>query len=78
MIADRLETIFRQSFEIERFTEDLSIENVKGWDSVGHIALIMELQKKFKVSITPADAIELTSVGKIIKYLKENTRKQIL
>ena len=42
---------------------------------MAHVGLIMELQKEFKVSIAPVDAIELTSVEKIIKYLKENTGK---
>ena len=69
MIKDRLETIFRQSFEIEKFTEDLSIDNVPGWDSMAHVGLILALQKEFGVSIPPADAIELTSVKNIIQYL---------
>ena len=68
-IAKRLETIFRQSFEIERFTEDLSIDNVPGWDSMAHVGLILALQKEFGVSIPPIDALELTSVSSIIKYL---------
>jgi acyl carrier protein len=69
MIKDRLEVIFRQSFEIEKFTEDLSIDNVPGWDSMAHVGLILALQKEFAVSIPPADAIELTSVKNIIQYL---------
>ena len=69
MIKDRLETIFRQSFEIENFTEDLSIDNIPGWDSMAHVGLILALQKEFAISIPPVDAIELTSVSGIIKYL---------
>ena len=69
MIKDRLETIFRQSFEIEKFTEDLSIDNVPGWDSMAHVGLILALQKEFGISIPPVDAIELTSVKNIIQYM---------
>jgi acyl carrier protein len=69
MIKDRLEVIFRQSFEIENFTEDLSIDTVPGWDSMAHVGLILALQKEFAISIPPADAIELTSVKNIIQYL---------
>jgi acyl carrier protein len=69
MIKDRLEAIFRQSFEFEKFTEDLSIDNVPGWDSMAHVGLILTLQKEFGVSISPTDAIELTSVKNIIQYL---------
>jgi acyl carrier protein len=71
MITDRVEALFRQSFEIEKFTEDLSIDNVPGWDSMAHVGLILALQKEFGVSITPADAIELTSVKNIIRYLSD-------
>jgi acyl carrier protein len=69
MIKDKLEVIFRQSFEIETFTEDLAIDNVPGWDSMAHVGLILALQKEFAISIPPADAIELTSVKNIIQYL---------
>jgi acyl carrier protein len=69
MIKGRLENIFRQSFEIEEFTEDLSIDNVSGWDSMAHVGLILALQKEFAISIPPADALDLTNVSSIIKYL---------
>jgi acyl carrier protein len=72
MIKDRLEVIFRQSFEIEKFTEDLSIDNVPGWDSMAHVGLILTLQKEFAISIPPADAIELTIVKNIIQYLAKH------
>ena len=69
MIKDRLEKMFRQSFEIEKFTEDLSIDNVPGWDSMAHVGLILAIQKEFAVSISPINALDLTSVSDIIKYL---------
>ena len=69
MIKDRLENIFRQSFEIGKFTEDLSIDNVPGWDSMAHVGLILALQREFGVSISPVDTLELTSVSSIMKYL---------
>jgi acyl carrier protein len=47
----------------------LSIDNVPGWDSMAHVGLILALQKEFGMSITPADAIELTNVKNIIQYL---------
>jgi acyl carrier protein len=71
MIAKRVEAIFRQSFEIEKFTEDLSIDNVPGWDSMAHVGLILALQKEFGATITPAEAIELTNVKNIIKFLSK-------
>jgi acyl carrier protein len=74
-MREQLNKIFRQAFGVDTIKDSMSIENVEGWDSMAHVGLIMELQKIFKVNISPADAIELTSVEKIIKYLKENTEK---
>jgi acyl carrier protein len=68
-IHDRLEQIFQAAFGIEKLTDTLSIDTVEGWDSMAHVALIMTLQQEFNVSITPAEAIELTDVAAIKKYL---------
>jgi acyl carrier protein len=76
MIKDRLEVIFRQSFEIERFTEYLSIDNVPGWDSMAHVGLILALQKEFAISISSADALELTSVKGITQYIQERSAQK--
>ncbi len=72
---NKLAKIFKEAFGIDQLEDSMSIESVEGWDSMAHVGLIMELQKEFKVSISPADAIELTSVEKIIKYLKENSEQ---
>jgi acyl carrier protein len=71
-IHDKLEQIFQTAFGIDKLTDDMSIDTVKGWDSMAHVALIMTLQQEFNVSIGPADAIELTDVAAIKKYLDSN------
>jgi acyl carrier protein len=70
-IKSRIEKIFKESFEVDRLEDSMSIENVKGWDSMAHVGLILALQKEFGVSITPAEAIELTSIRNIIRYLSD-------
>ncbi|MCE5185826.1 MAG: acyl carrier protein [Planctomycetaceae bacterium] len=67
---DRLERIFKDAFSIEKLTDDLSIDNVPGWDSMAHVALIMTLQQEFGIAITPAEAIELTDIASIKNYLR--------
>ncbi len=66
----QLEKIFYQAFGVDTLEDSMSIDNVEGWDSMANVGLIMELQKEFKVSISPADAIELTGAGELIKYLQ--------
>lgn len=66
---EKLEQIFRDAFGIEKLTDDLSIDTVEGWDSMAHVALVMTLQKEFGVTVSPADAIELTDVAAIKQFL---------
>ena len=66
-----LRQIFQQSFGVDP-DDATSIENTEGWDSMGHIALIMALERTFSVSISPTDAIDLTSFGKISEFLREH------
>ncbi|MBN2019141.1 MAG: hypothetical protein JW749_02825 [Sedimentisphaerales bacterium] len=72
----QLEKIFHQAFEVDKVDESMSIYNVAGWDSMAHVGLILALQKEFKVNISPADAIELISAEKIIKYLEQNLNQR--
>ena len=66
-----LQQIFQQSFDVNEIDNSMSIENVKGWDSMAHVGLMLALQKKFGVSISPAVAIELTDVAAIKKFLNK-------
>ena len=68
-IHDKLEKIFQDAFGTEKLTDDMSIDTVEGWDSMAHVALIMALQKEFNITISPVEAIELTDVVAIIKYI---------
>ena len=57
------------------FNEDfinLSIENCNNWDSLNHMRLMAEISDLFGYDFTGDEIIELTSVEKIIKFIKEN------
>jgi len=43
---------------------------------MAHVGLIVSLQKEFEITISPADAIELTSLKEITKYLEQNLKKR--
>jgi acyl carrier protein len=67
----QLEKIFHDAFGVDKIDMSMSIDTVHGWDSMAHVGLILSLQKEFGISIPPADALELTSVANIIKYLTD-------
>jgi acyl carrier protein len=71
-MRDRLENIFKESFGVDRLDDSMSIDNVQGWDSMAHVGLILTLQKEFGVAISPADAIELTDIKGILRFLTDH------
>ncbi len=48
----------------------LNYKNVKQWDSVNHINLILSIESKFKIKITPEENFNLNSYKKILLFLK--------
>lgn len=56
--------------DAEALDESSTREMIKGWDSMGHLNLILELEAEFKVSIPIADAIEMVSVMDIKDILR--------
>lgn len=48
-----------------------SNENVAAWDSMGHINLLVELESRYSVSFSAADALRLTSVAAIKTALSD-------
>jgi len=70
----RLSLIMLDIFDVKEhdITDESSMDNIDKWDSLGHLKLIMSIEKEFGVSIDATDIIELTSLKKIILYLKNN------
>ena len=50
--------------------DNLSFKNVKHWDSVNHINLILSIESKFKIKINPEQNFNLNSYKKILSFLK--------
>lgn len=53
--------------------DDSSNRTVDGWDSLGHVTLIMELESAYGVSLSTEDALALTSVGAIKRFLESKS-----
>ena len=69
---DSLLTLIAKILKIKktRININSSITSIKQWDSVNHINIIIEIERKFKKKINPDIASELTSIKKIKKFLK--------
>lgn len=68
-----MEKVIRGVFPIETETidENWTSDDIPDWDSVGHLNLIMEIQKEFAVKIEIEEMFEIEKLGDIIKLLEK-------
>ena len=63
---------FKESFLVEESElEDLKYQDIEEWDSVGHIRLILLVEKKFKIKIDQSEYPNLLSLKSLIKYIEK-------
>nr|WP_294517448.1 acyl carrier protein [uncultured Rhodopila sp.] len=66
-IYDLLNQIFREVLEDDTIvlTPATTAEDVEGWDSMNHIFIVVELEKRFGVKFQAAEMEELKNVGEL-------------
>lgn len=57
--------------DISAIDENSSMDNIKSWDSLGHMNLVLALEDEFKVVIPDEDAGNITSYKLIMAVLNE-------
>ncbi len=61
--------------EVEEIEENCSQDDLEDWDSLGHLNLISEIEKTFKVKITMDEVMEMTSYVKVKKVVNSHLEK---
>jgi acyl carrier protein len=57
--------------DVSAIDENSSMDNIKSWDSLGHMNLVLALEDEFKVVIPDEDAGNITSYKLIMVVLNE-------
>jgi acyl carrier protein len=66
-IADVFQTVFQ--LPPEQLTDALAPQDVSGWDSLGHVRLVTQLQEQFGVEFEVDEIMRMETVGEIKKIL---------
>ena len=71
MNAEKLRSCFSRALGInqDRVTDELTYNTIKEWDSVGHMALVVELEGEFDVMFDTDDILGMSSVAKAREIL---------
>ncbi len=60
------------NLDLNDISDDLTYQSVPQWDSISHMALIVELEQAFQVSLDATDVINISNVAKakeiLVKY----------
>jgi acyl carrier protein len=76
LMQDEVAQAFQSAMQLERgflLQDSMTFQDVPGWDSVGHMNLIGELEKRFGVALEMEEIVALDSVGAVRELI---ARKQ--
>ena len=65
-MPDAVAEAFRRAMRLEDsfpIADPMSFDDIPGWDSVGHMNLVTELESHFGISLDMGDIVGLDSVG---------------
>ena len=73
MIFEKVQEALAQQFEMDpqSITMDTNLIDDIGADSLDVVELIMSLEDEFGIAISDDDAVQLTTVRKIVEYLEK-------
>ena len=71
---NRLIDCFVQTLAIKReqVTLNLTYQSIPEWDSVGHMALVVEIENTFNVTLDTDDIIGMSDVAKAVEILRKH------
>lgn len=77
-IYDELNVVFRQVLEDDtiELTPATTADDVEGWDSMNHIFIVVELEKRFGVKFQAAEMEELKNVGELATLVEQKLAKR--
>jgi len=64
-IRDRAQDVFRQVFDDPQIVlrDEMTADDISGWDSLTHINLMVATEKRFKVKFATAEISKLKEAG---------------
>jgi len=70
-IVNQLTPVFRKVFDNNslELTDELSALDVENWDSLSHMLLIAEVEKKFTIKFKLKDLNKMANVGDMITII---------
>jgi acyl carrier protein len=71
IVLDKIRPIFKNIFDDQslNINEESNSENVAGWDSLNHILLIIEIEKKINIKFSSGEISSYKDVGEMCEAI---------
>ena len=70
-IFEQVQQIASDLFAVptDRITAETSPDNLESWDSIQHLNLVLALEEKFNLQLSPEEMEQMRSIGQITTLL---------
>jgi acyl carrier protein len=71
-VFDQIRTMASDLFGVpaERITADSSPQTLEAWDSIQHLNLVLAVEEKFGVQLSPEEIEQMKSIGETAKLVE--------
>ena len=71
-ISDQIRTIASDIFGVsaDKITPVSTPETIETWDSIQHLNLVLALEEKFGLQLSPEEIEQMKSMGEVIKVVE--------
>ncbi|MBU3100292.1 MULTISPECIES: acyl carrier protein [Clostridium] len=69
---EKLNKVLRDVFDIKKnedINDDMGPDEIEGWDSIGHVELITNLEEVFDIALNVVDISRMYTIGDIKKIV---------
>ena len=75
-LRTRVTETFRDVFNSPtlELRDEMTAQEVKGWDSISHIDLVLALERKFKIKLTTGEVSKLKNVGDLVTLVRKKAK----
>lgn len=73
-IREKIKEVFATVMEVDPslINDQTSPDNLEQWDSVAHVQLVLGLEEKFNITISPEESIDFENFKNIVDWLTKN------
>lgn len=78
-LQNQIQTVFRDVFDDDQLElrDEMTADDVDGWDSMAHLNLIIAIEKRFGISFATAEISRLKEDGQNIGSFLEMVRRKL-